>query len=271
MLHDQAPGLFPLLFQSTHRWALTTHGAENAHIPRPWHGNKSTLLVVLFALPWLYNHLCFWWASCQPLKCISPTTLSWAFSESCGFVNRMNNFQKWWEHSSLYKPLPITHPTSANASPPRCHVLCQALQKHQTTEETKAFASWDLCSWAWIAPLSEAPPVYCLCLQERTIHSQLCFSRTKHGTQYLVDIQSLSLHATVEVTCHDCVTLPGSQHAWLCPKQPAWSQNKTTPGLGKNSLAEIDSWRGDALWGYLGQFASNELHNLQCIFHKREK
>ena len=49
--------------------------------------------------------------------------------------------------------------------------------------------------------------MYCLCLQERTINFQLCFSRTKHGTQYLVDIQSLSLHSTAEDTGHDCVIL----------------------------------------------------------------
>ena len=48
-------------------------------------------------------------------------------------------------------------------------------------------------------------------------------------------------------------------------------RTKPVPGLKKNSLAEIDSWRGDALWGYLGQFASNELCNLQCIFHRKEK
>lgn len=76
----------------------------------------------------------------------------------------------------------------------------------------------ETCSWAWIAPLSEAPPVYCLCLQERTITSQLCFSRTKHGTQYLVDIQSLSLHSTAEDTCHDCVTLTRTSGCLALPQ-----------------------------------------------------
>lgn len=46
---------------------------------------------------------------------------------------------------------------------------------------------------------------------------------------------------------------------------------KPVPILRCNFFVETESQGGDALRTYLGQYASNELYNPQCIFHRRGK
>lgn len=188
----------------------------------------------------------------------------------CDFVDRMNNFQKWWEHSTLYKPLSIIHP-SVNAPPARYHVLCQALEEHQTTKETKPLAPWDMllgmdCPIVWgsssVLFVSPGKNNYfpTLFLQDKAWHPIL------GGHSISVFTFDCGRYMSWLCNTHQDIRMPGS-----APNNLHDPRTKPVPGLKKNSLAEIDSWRGDALWGYLGQFASNELCNLQCIFHRKEK